>query len=252
MLFYFTATGNSLYVARKLDKHILSIPQELKQEKQHYQDKKIGIISPVYAGELPQIVRKFIEKAQFDTDYFYIILTYGKNNSIASTWSQSFCKENGIHVDYINSILMVDNYLPSFNMEEEISLDKKIDKQINKVYNDIKVCTKFILQPTQDGIDLYTVASKRFSEHPELVNGEAIIMTNQCSGCTICQQVCPIGNIKIIDGRAKRLNKTCEFCLACVHQCPFKAIHLVTDKNPNARYRHPRISLKDIVQSNKQ
>ena len=75
MLFYFTATGNSLYVARKLDKHILSIPQELKQEKQHYQDKKIGIISPVYAGELPQIVRKFIEKAQFDTDYFYIILT---------------------------------------------------------------------------------------------------------------------------------------------------------------------------------
>ena len=40
MLFYFTATGNSLYVSRKLDKHILSIPQELKQEKQHYQDKK--------------------------------------------------------------------------------------------------------------------------------------------------------------------------------------------------------------------
>ena len=189
MLFYFTATGNSLYVARKLDKHIFSIPQRTQTRKQHYQDKKIGIISPVYAGELPQIVRKFIEKAQFDTDYFYIILTYGKNNSIASTWSQSFCKENGIHVDYVNSILMVDNYLPSFNMEEEISLDKKIDKQINKVYNDIKVCTKFILQPTQDGIDLYTVASKRFSEHPELVNGEAIIMTNQCSGCTICQQV---------------------------------------------------------------
>ena len=59
---------------------------------------------------VPQIVRKFIEKAQFDTDYFYIILTYGKNNSIASTWSQSFCKENGIHVDYVNSLLMVDNY----------------------------------------------------------------------------------------------------------------------------------------------
>lgn len=144
MLFYFTATGNSLYVAKKRDKHILSIPQELKLKNRHYQDKKIGIVSPVYAGELPQIVRKFIKNTQFDTDYFYIILTYGKSDSIASTWSQSFCEKNGIHVNYINSILMVDNYLPSFDMEEEISLDKKVDEQINKVYNDIKVGTEFI------------------------------------------------------------------------------------------------------------
>lgn len=32
MLFYFSATRNSLYVAQKLDKHILIIPQELKQK----------------------------------------------------------------------------------------------------------------------------------------------------------------------------------------------------------------------------
>ncbi len=67
MLFYFTATGNCLYVARKLENQILSIPQELKKENLHYKDEKIGIVTPVYAGELPQIVRKFIEQAHFDT-----------------------------------------------------------------------------------------------------------------------------------------------------------------------------------------
>ena len=96
------------------------------------------------------------------------------------------------------------------------------------------------------------MASKRFSEHPELVNGEAIIMTDRCAGCEICKQVCPTGNIKVIDGRAQRISKTCDFCLACVHHCPFKAIELVSEKNPNARYRNPHISLKEIVQSNKQ
>ena len=38
MLFYFTATGNCLYVARKLENQILSIPQELKKENLHYKD----------------------------------------------------------------------------------------------------------------------------------------------------------------------------------------------------------------------
>ena len=127
MLFYFTATGNCLYVARKLENQILSIPQELKKENLHYKDEKIGIVTPVYAGELPQIVRKFIEQAHFDTDYFYMILTYGKSDSVATIWSEAFCQKNHIHLDYAQSILMVDNYLPSFDMEEEILIDKKTD-----------------------------------------------------------------------------------------------------------------------------
>lgn len=147
---------------------------------------------------------------------------------------------------------MVDNYLSSFDTGEEMSLDKNVDKQVNQVYNDIQVKTKFILQPTQDGINLYTVASKQFSEHPELINNEAIIIQNQCSRCTICQQVCPIVNIKIIDRQSKRINKICEFCLSSIHHCPFKSIHLIINRNSNASYRHPRISLKDIVQANKQ
>lgn len=31
MLFYFTGTGNSLYVAKQIDEHLLSIPQEMKK-----------------------------------------------------------------------------------------------------------------------------------------------------------------------------------------------------------------------------
>lgn len=252
MLFYYTATGNCLYVARQIEKDIFSIPQELKKDQLHYKAPKIGIVAPVYAGELPKTVRKFIEKASFETDYFYILLTYGKNDSIASTWSQDFCKQNGIHVDYIQSILMVDNYLPSFDMESEMAEDKHEDEQIKKALKNIENNVHDIPQPSKEAQELYAVASKKFSEHPELINGEAIMVSDQCVGCNICQQVCPIGNIKVVDGKSKRLNKTCDFCLACVHSCPFKAIHLVTDKNPDARYRHFDISLKDIVESNHQ
>ena len=38
MILYFTATGNSLYAARKLDNVIFSIPQEMQKTDRHYKD----------------------------------------------------------------------------------------------------------------------------------------------------------------------------------------------------------------------
>ena len=43
MLFYFTGTGNSLYVARQIEEKPISIPQILHQENLNFKDEKIGI-----------------------------------------------------------------------------------------------------------------------------------------------------------------------------------------------------------------
>lgn len=250
MLFYYTATGNCLYVAKQIDENAKSIPQELKKPELNYQDDSIGIVAPIYAGELPKTVRKFIEKAHFDTDYFYLILTYGKNDSVASVWASDFCEQHGQHVDYVQTILMVDNYLPSFDMDEEVRLEKHENEQIQIAIENIKKHVQEIPQPSKEAQALYETVSHRFAKHPELNDGESIVMSSQCAGCKICEQVCPIGNIKVIDGKAKRLSSTCDFCLACVHNCPCKVIHLVKEKNREARYRNPHVSLKDIVKSN--
>lgn len=252
MIFYYTATGNSLFVARHIEKNPISIPQELKKENLNYEDETIGIVAPIYAGELPKTVRKFIEKANFQTKYFYLLLTYGNKDSVASVWSEQFCLKNGIHVDYIQTIQMVDNYLPSFDMQEQMSIDKKENLQIQEALCDIQLRKKRIPQPTQEGKELYERVRKRFQEHPELNNGETIIMSERCSGCGICTKVCPIGNIVLEKGKAKRLSQICDFCLACVHNCPFHAIELRIDKNPDVRYRHQDITLKDIVNANQQ
>lgn len=52
-IFYFTATGNSLSVAKKLGGELLSISQLVKEGRVDFADEVIGIICPVYCADVP-------------------------------------------------------------------------------------------------------------------------------------------------------------------------------------------------------
>mgnify|MGYP006935980735 CR=1 FL=1 len=45
---YFTATGNCLYVAKRIGSEALSIPQLMKQDRIELTDDAVGILCPVY------------------------------------------------------------------------------------------------------------------------------------------------------------------------------------------------------------
>ena len=60
---FFTATGNSLYVAKKIGGELLSVPQLMRQGEMEISDDAVGIVCPVYAGQMPMMVKSFIEKA---------------------------------------------------------------------------------------------------------------------------------------------------------------------------------------------
>ena len=45
MVFYFTGTGNCLYIAKQLEAQPVSIPQVIHQENLHFCDKSIGIVA---------------------------------------------------------------------------------------------------------------------------------------------------------------------------------------------------------------
>lgn len=254
MVFYFTATGNSLYVAKKLDSNPMSIPQLLRRSRLDFTDESIGIVFPIYAGRAPKIVIDFLKKSKFNTDYLYFIGTYGNHDSAICETVPAECEKLGIKINYMNTVSMVDNYLPVFDMEQEVKADKGTEKKIEEIIADIAAKKQGVPKPTAHGMRLakqvWTMEKLGLMKND---GSQLKVKTNLCSGCGVCKKVCPINNIVIGNGIAVRKNNKCEYCLACAHHCPQKAITMKRgEKNADARYRNEHVTLQEIINSNNQ
>ena len=253
MLFYFTATGNSLYAAKQLEKEIRSIPQAIHDSEKIYKADRIGVVCPVYGHEVPALVREFLEGSTFETDYFYMILTYGNRHAGAAELAETMLKEMGIHPSYINVVLMADNFLPAFDMDEQKKVDKKVDEQLAGIRRDLDSRKEYISPVTEQDRAGHREYLRGIAAMPQDAYSKIYRITGDCIGCGICAKVCPKKCYHVENQKSRWNPSGCIMCMACIHACPMKAIRMnMPEKNPKARYRNENISIREIVEANNQ
>ena len=251
LVFYFTATGNSLHAARALSPEPISIPQAVKEGKLEYEADEIGLVFPDYAATAPLMVREFVKKAKLKAPYIFSVITFGNFAANVADWWNDFCKQKNLKNDYINTLLMVDNYLPVFDMNEQIKVDKKIPENLAAIAKDIDGHRQYVSHFDVDE-QMQAFLDQLQKEHFPM-EAERLLKLNEtaCVGCGICSTVCPHGNFKITHKAS--FSGDCEYCLACVHSCPQKALTLARgERNPNARFRNDNVSLANIRKANSQ
>ena len=247
---YFSASGNCLYVAKRIGGTMLSIPQLMKQDNIEITDDAVGIVAPVYAVEMPMMVKEFLLRANIKTNYFFFIYTYGSGYAEAFAHVELVCREKGLKLSYINAIQMVDNYLPGFEMQNQIdTLPKKnVEGQIEKLLSDIadRVETPVKIGAANKAqMAMYQkMLAKRILRKD---TAQDYIVNDNCTRCGICAKVCPADNITVTD-KVHFANK-CEVCYACLHNCPQNAIHMKNERSA-VRFRNEHISLKEIIEAN--
>ena len=249
IIFYLTSTGNSLAVAKRIDGNLISIPQVIDSGNLQYKDDIIGLIFPIYSLEAPKMVRRFLEKAKLEAEYTFAIGTYGNMPGAAMLNIQKWAKERGFHFDYTASLLMVDNYLSVFEIDDQIAKlpEKRTEEMTTKIVEDIH--NRKHLQATASlGARAITSALRLFDN--KVYNGKqgrGYIINEKCNKCGVCATVCPVGNITVTD--KVQFSDQCTGCLGCVHLCPQNAIHLKNEKSAK-RWRNPEVSLKEIIDAN--
>lgn len=253
---YFTATGNCLYVAERIAAgggELLSIPQLMRHDDIAIEDEAVGIVAPVYAVEMPMMVKAFLEKAKIRTDYFFFVYTYGMGYAEAFTHVAVAAERAGLPLRYINAVQMVDNYIPFFDMREQMDTlpEKDVEGQIARVVHDISERKLRQVTVTQKNLDEMARWSRNHAAGI-LKKDMALSYTvnGDCVRCGICAQVCPADNIAVTD-EGVRFSDQCEVCYACLHNCPQRAIHMPVEAGTE-RFRNEHVTLAQIIEANGQ
>ena len=268
IILYFTATGNCLHVARQLaesEEQLLSIPQMVKQNRYEFEADEIGLVYPIYGHMPPNMVRNFIKKAKLKAAYKFAVLTYGARKCDSVEILNDISSKAGNTFDYITTLIMVDNWLPNFDMNEQIKMDKRIPENLRQITEDLS-CRRHWHEPvSEEERQMHAGFMARSGLDPEagfLKRSENyFVVTKNCIDCGACTDVCPRGNYEFTSNGIK-MQGDCDFCFACIQNCPQKAIQFKKnnedpllangERNPNARYRNEYISLMDIKRANRQ
>lgn len=251
---FFSATGNSLFVAKTLGGNLTSIPQLEREGIYEIKDDVIGIVSPVYYFTLPLLVKRYLNKVKLEANYIYGVLTYGAQGGAATDQLAKILKDGGNRLDYAADLLMVDNYLPRFKIENELTKlpQKNIDSSLTIIKHDIE--SRKLGLPKKGFI--FRLASQRMNN--TIMGSEkgiasknntdkSFTVTDECNGCKTCARVCPVSNIKV--GVKPEFLHHCESCFACIHNCPQGAIQIDTQKS-SARFRNEHVTLKELIEAN--
>ena len=247
-IFYFTATGNSLYVAKRMGGELYSIPQMLKAGKNDFEDEAIGFVFPCYAFGPPRIVSDFIQKSKFKASYFFAIMTYGNMAASGLRHMEKVGRDAGIQFNYTNEILMIDNYLPVFKIEDQLKKEssKEIEEKLDQLVSDIKSRQKKL---TRKGMasNILSKQINNLAAKYQYDGDKWFIVQDTCNRCKVCEKVCPRSNIRV-EKKPVFLHK-CEGCYACIHHCPQNAIHLKYERS-KARFINQNVKLKEIIDGN--
>lgn len=255
IIYYFSATGNSLKVAKDLaeklgDTELVSIPKVMDSELDASAD-SIGIVFPVYCWGMPLIVNRFIKKLRPEhAKYFFAVTTCG--GTAAGTLLQvrkRLARQNiklasGFIVQMPTNYIVWGGAIPEEKQKAMFeSWSKKCDDIVPIIRNQQEhgIESGSVLSDLLLSKALYSVSMPNF---PKM--DKSFWADDKCDHCGICKRVCPVGNIELREGKPS-WNHKCEQCLACIQWCPKQAIQYGKKTEVRIRYTNPSISLKELL-----
>ncbi len=246
MILYFSATGNSKYVAERiaasLDDTAVSIEQQIPDIRLR-DDEVLGIVTPTNWWELPILTREFIQKLKIDSKvkpYIFVVSTYGTTPGASGSDAEHELRKSGYEMSAAFSIKMPDNWTPIFDLsnpdrvkkqndEAEALLEKLIIRiQMREVGNHQEHKTPYLIKPVTNAFLNY----ERKTKH--------LYVENTCIGCGLCAKKCPVQAIEIKNKKPVWVKDQCAMCLGCLHRCPKFAIQYGNGKTKiHGQYKNP-------------
>jgi len=214
MIFYFSGTGNSKWIANKVatyqDEKIISIADEMAIPSVALQytlgdSEKVGFVFPIYSWAPPAIVMEFIKKISFTNyhdHYCFFICSCGDEVGLTLQILQKAISKKEWEWKAGFSVIMPNNYvsLPGFDTDSKDLEQKKLKEAIVAVQRINEILTNRTEQYFECKKGSFVFFKSRIINplfNKFQVTAKPFHATDDCVACGLCEKYCPMHNIKV-------------------------------------------------------
>lgn len=238
MILYFSATGNTEFIAKELAKRLndqcINLLDRIKTRNHEplHSEKPFIICAPVYVCEMPRFMSQYLKHQIFSgSKEVYFVFTSGGYCGISGVLAKSLFKRKHMVYRGHAEFTMPRNYVASdaYPMLEKSEVEERIlnaYRQLDQVASDILSGKKLtarhvflfesvITVPFNPAWCKYKLTAKDFH------------VKDSCISCGKCEKLCPLNNVTLVDKKPVWSGQ-CTHCMACISNCPVKAIEYGT------------------------
>ncbi|HEX9914337.1 MAG TPA: EFR1 family ferrodoxin [Candidatus Bathyarchaeia archaeon] len=278
-IYYFSGTGNSLHVARELQRRmpgtrLTPIVNLLDVDPVKTSAEAVGFVFPQYASMAPRIVERFIKRLNLDSaKYLFAVATRGGTECRAFGEIDKVLGKRGRRLDSFFVITMPSGSAVIIRDPEAQITPEKIARLESEAQRRIDSIQRIVVgREAHRDEDLSSVTPPPGFLVPflPLINLLVPVLLplgklaeskfdfytdSKCTGCGLCETVCLAQKIEVVDGKPVwPKGARCFGCFACLNFCPEQSIqirskwYLKSYTEQNGRYHHPSITAHDVAE----
>lgn len=267
MIFYFSGTGNTRWLAHELGEalgeRVIDITQVVDDGATYRlsEGERLGFCFPVHGWRPPFLFRNFVRRLTVEHaegHYVYAFATCGDDVGRTFEYFEDDLLTIGLRPDSVFSLIMPESYLfpfvetldpPERAILKQQQAKKDLQDILPYIYNKVKGIRR-VNESRWPRTNSHLLGA--FFLHCWVTDKPFSVDKKRCTRCGRCQKTCAVSNIgRTDDGYPAWLhNQRCTTCFACYHHCSAHAIRYGTRTAPSRRqYYFEKLSSKKTSSS---
>lgn len=254
MVFYYSATGNSKWIAQKAAAALGDTAVDILNADPHSyhftQSDSIGFVWPVFSCAAPETMCKFACAIRPNGAYTFSICNYSNFSDRAS----ACFSRDALHMDSTFGMIMPDNTTVfgfAYDTEETtLQRLRSAEERLQPILEQIKARAVGVFQEESPGPGNgnFTLTLPPFYWQYRSFTAPFHVNDALCIGCGLCAKHCPVQAIAMQQGQPIWVKERCEKCSACINRCPKGAIEFGETSHGTYRYTFEKYYKKALAE----
>ena len=238
MILYFSATGNSGYVAGLLAERLSDEAVSLNGYIQSFvkdgtagsfaSEKPFVFVFPVYLSTSPTVLRQFIKASSFsgNTAAYFVPTCASADGSVPNSSIDLLKEVPALTYMGCQRVPMPQNYVVFFkpwDEERKLAAYEAARSLADSISAKILAGEMLSEQPCGGFEYGITKAVEKWYNH-DFTKTAKFAASDGCAGCGLCARGCPVNAIEMQAGKPVWVKKSCIHCMSCISRCPKQAI----------------------------